>query len=64
MKNEELLRKYLDGELSPEEERDALHVIADDPELRSLCRIFRCLRAGFVPCSRRICRPSHGSDLC
>jgi hypothetical protein len=35
---EELLRKYLDGDLTPEEERDALHIIADDADMRSLLR--------------------------
>lgn len=36
--NEELLRKYIDGELAPEEEREALHMIADDAEMRSMLR--------------------------
>lgn len=35
MSKQELLRKYLDGELTPEEEKKALHIIADDEELRS-----------------------------
>lgn len=33
---EELLRNYLDGELSDEQEQKALHVIADDSELRQM----------------------------
>lgn len=36
--NEELLRKYIDGDLSSEEEREALHMIADDAEMRSMLR--------------------------
>lgn len=36
--NENLLRKYIDGELTPEEEREALHMIADDAEMRSMLR--------------------------
>lgn len=39
MKNrEKLFQQYLDGELSPEEEKQALHKIADDEELRSMLR--------------------------
>lgn len=38
MQNEDLLRKYLDGDLTPEEEREALHIIADDEDMRSLLR--------------------------
>jgi hypothetical protein len=38
MNRDKLLRKYLDGELSPQEEKEALHVIADDDELRSMLR--------------------------
>lgn len=38
MDREKLLQKYLDGELSPEEEKRALHIIADDEELRSMLR--------------------------
>lgn len=36
MDKERLIQKYLDGELTGEQEREALHVIADDPEMRSL----------------------------
>lgn len=53
MKNEELLRKYLDGELSPEEEQEALHVIADDPELRSLLRFEQHIYAAFSDVSEQ-----------
>ncbi len=35
---EEWLRRYLDDELNDEEERQALKVIADDPELRALLK--------------------------
>ncbi|WP_372635636.1 hypothetical protein [Fodinibius sp.] len=39
MKNrEELFQQYIDGELSPEEEKQALHDIAEDDELRSMLR--------------------------
>lgn len=38
MNRDELLRKYFDGDLSPEEEKKALHIIADDGELRSMLR--------------------------
>lgn len=38
MNRDKLLRKYLDGELSPDEEQEALHIIADDQELRSMLR--------------------------
>ncbi len=38
MNNDELLQRYLDGDLSPEEEKEALHVIADDTELRAMLR--------------------------
>lgn len=35
---EQLLQRFLDHELSVDEEREALHQIADDPEMRSLLR--------------------------
>lgn len=38
MDRDNLLQKYLDGELSPDEEKEALHVIAEDEELRSMLR--------------------------
>lgn len=38
MDNDELLRKYLEGDLGPEEDRKALHTIADDPEMRAMLR--------------------------
>lgn len=38
MDSDKLLRKYFDGELSPDEEKEALHMIADDEELRSMLR--------------------------
>lgn len=45
MTKDELLRKYLDGELPPEEEKEALHAIADDEELRSMLRFENKLNA-------------------
>lgn len=42
-KNEQLLQRYLDGELSAEEEKEALHLFADDPEMRDLLRLDRQL---------------------
>lgn len=41
--NEELFQKYLDGELSETEEQQALHIIADDAELREMLRFERSL---------------------
>lgn len=38
MNPDKLLRKYLEGELSPDEEKEALHAIAEDEELRSMLR--------------------------
>jgi len=38
MDKDEIMRKYLDGELSSGEEQQALHMIADDEELRSMLR--------------------------
>ncbi len=38
MNRDELLRKYFDGELSPDEEKEALHIIAEDEDLRSMLR--------------------------
>ncbi len=42
--NDEWLRRYLDGELTSEEERQVLHHIADDPEMRSLLKFDLLLR--------------------
>ncbi|MDR8390301.1 isoamylase early set domain-containing protein [Aliifodinibius sp. S!AR15-10] len=44
---ETLLRKYLDGELSAEEEQKALHLFADDEELRSMLRFEMKLQQSF-----------------
>ena len=44
LKNEEWLQRYLDGELSGDEERQALHAIAEDPELRDLLKFDLRLR--------------------
>ena len=38
MDKEELLRRYLDDDLSPDEESEALHIIADNAEMRSMLR--------------------------
>jgi len=38
-----LLRRYLDGELSGEEERKALHIIADDDNMRDMLQFERTL---------------------
>ena len=38
MNKDELLRRYIEGDLSPDEEKEALHIIADDPEMRSMLR--------------------------
>lgn len=46
MKNRDtLLQKFLDGELSGDEERDALHQIAESEEMRSMLRFERTLTA-------------------
>ncbi|MCH2449567.1 MAG: glycogen-binding domain-containing protein [Gracilimonas sp.] len=47
MNKQELLRKYLDHELSAYEEKEALHAIADDSELRSSLRFELFLRQSF-----------------
>jgi len=43
MDKDELLRRYLEGELTDDGEREALHVIADDPEMRSMLRFEQML---------------------
>ncbi|MEX0772771.1 MAG: hypothetical protein WD038_06360 [Balneolales bacterium] len=45
--NEELLRKFLDGELSSEQERQALHMIADDDEARAMLSFDRTFYQSF-----------------
>jgi len=45
MEAEQLLRRYLDGELGPEEEREALHLFAEDAGLRDMLRFERQLKA-------------------
>lgn len=47
MDKDKLLRRYLDGELSPEEEQQALHTIADDAEMRSMLRFEQKLSNSF-----------------
>lgn len=46
-KKEEWLRRYLDGELTESEEQKALHMIADDPEMREMLRFERTLFQAF-----------------
>ncbi|MDZ7806997.1 MAG: hypothetical protein U5K71_07765 [Gracilimonas sp.] len=48
MDNQELFRKFLDDELSASEEKDALHAIADDSELRSSLRFELFIRQSFA----------------
>ncbi len=43
-RKEELLRKYLDGELTAREEQEALHIIADDEDLRAMLRFEQQLK--------------------
>ena len=45
MDNDDILRRYLDGELSGEEEREALHIIAEDPEMREHIAFERKIRS-------------------
>jgi len=45
MDKEKILRKYLDGELSGEEEREALHIIAEDPAMREMLSFERSVRS-------------------
>lgn len=40
---EALLMKFLDSDLSPEEERKALHIIAEDEEMRSMLKFDRLI---------------------
>lgn len=42
---EALLRKYLDEELTAQEEQEALHIIADDAEMRSMLHFEQKLKA-------------------
>jgi len=45
---ETLLMKFLDGDLSPEEERKALHIIAEDKEMRSMLKFDRVLNSSLA----------------
>jgi anti-sigma-K factor RskA len=45
---DELFRRYLDGELSSEEEREVLHLIADDEEMREILRFERSVVLSFA----------------
>jgi hypothetical protein len=45
---EKLLQQYLDGELAPEEEKTALHEIAEDEELRSMLRFEHQLNEALI----------------
>lgn len=44
MEKEKLLRQFLDGDLSDEQEQEALHIIADDPEMRKMLSFERNIR--------------------
>lgn len=35
----ELFQRYLEGDLTADQECEALHMIAEDPEMRSMLRI-------------------------
>ncbi|MFP8488399.1 hypothetical protein ACKGJO_04805 [Gracilimonas sp. Q87] len=48
MGNQELLRKFLDNELSASEQKDALHSIADDAELRASLQFELFIRQSFA----------------
>lgn len=45
---DELFRRYLDGELSSEEEREVLHLIADNEEMREILRFERSVVLSFA----------------
>jgi hypothetical protein len=47
MDKDKLLRQYLDGDLLPKEEQRALHIIADDAEMRSMLRFEQKLSDSF-----------------
>lgn len=47
--NEELLCRFLNGELSPQQESQALHMIADDDEMREMLRFEQRFHQGFGP---------------
>ena len=51
MEKDELLRRYLEGDLTSDEEREALHTIADDPEMRSMLRFEQKLAELFAGAS-------------
>lgn len=48
MDTDKLLQQYLDGELSSEEEKEALHIIAEDEELRSMLRFEQRFNEAFA----------------
>ena len=47
LNNEDLFQLYLEGELNEEQEKRALHMIADDPEMRSMLRFEQTLTQNF-----------------
>ncbi|MFO7798149.1 hypothetical protein [Rhodohalobacter sp.] len=47
LNKDELFRQFLDGELDDEQESYVLHLIADDPELRSMLHFERTLTQSF-----------------
>lgn len=50
--NEDIVRRFLDGELSAGEERSALHGIAEDPDARAMLRFDARLRGAVVEGAR------------
>lgn len=48
LNKDELFRHFLDGELDDEQESRVLHMIADDPELRSMLHFERTLTQSFA----------------
>ncbi|MEX1010667.1 MAG: hypothetical protein WDZ29_01260 [Balneolaceae bacterium] len=63
-KLEEEVQRFLDGELAPDEERDALHRIAEEPELRELLQFEHHLTraASFMGSEKTDPVPDHFSD--
>ncbi|MGM0546670.1 MAG: hypothetical protein ACQEST_08105 [Bacteroidota bacterium] len=45
MEKEKLLQQFLDGDLSDEQEREALHIIAEDSEMREMLSFERNIRS-------------------
>jgi hypothetical protein len=60
----ELLYRFLDGELTPEQEKQALHIIAENDELRELLRFDKFLKESFTeePKAELFSIPEHFTD--